>query len=147
MKQYTSKQLNEFSSLFSLVPSIAILDFNNDKNITTFLNNLIEPFEGSVSTVEFKSLTQIQKDIKRSSYDYGVIVNNLSMSSDIKLRFKIISLGLRDSGYIIILENKQNSLDDIYNMLEEFDFGAISTIDIFDNYNLIMGKKLHMWGM
>jgi hypothetical protein len=60
---------------------------------------------------------------------------------------QILNKALRDAGHIIILEEKNKDISPIYNLLEEFDYGAISSIDIFAKYNLIMGKKLHMWGM
>jgi hypothetical protein len=31
-------------------------------------------------------------------------------------------------------------------LLEEFEFRAINDIEIFDDYNLVMAKKMHMWG-
>ncbi len=56
---------------------------------------------------------------------------------------KMITLSIRDSGYIIVLEEKSKSLDMMYELLEECDFGAISSIDIFENYNLIMDKNMN----
>ncbi len=143
-----NKELEEFSSLFDLTPSIAILDLNNSNTeVTTRLNNLVEPIDGKITTIIPTVLNEFRAKIKRSNYDYGVISNTILDFDDKKILMKIITMAIRDSGYIIILEEKAKSLDIIYELLEEFDYGAVSTIDIFDKYNLIMAKKLHMWGM
>ncbi len=144
----TSKEIEDFSSLFDLTPSIGILDLNNgSSDITTALDNFINPFEGTLTTLRTTILNELRVQLKKSNYDYGIICNSILDSSDARILMKMITLSIRDSGYIIILENKSKSLDIIYELLEECDFGAISSIDIFENYNLIMGKKLHMWGM
>ncbi len=142
------KEIEEFSCLFDLTPNINILDLNSDAaNITKALNDFVNPFDGTITTVRTSILNKLRSKIKRSNYDYGVICNIIASSSDKKSLMNIISMAIRDSGHIIILEKKDKELTDIYNLLEEFDYGALSTIDIFDKYNLIMGKKLHMWGM
>ena len=52
-----------------------------------------------------------------------------------------------ETSYIIILEPK--GLMDISNvkeMLYEHEFRAANEIDIIQGYDLIMAKKMHMWG-
>ena len=143
-----SKEIEEFSSLFRLTPSSSILDLNSDfSTISNTLNNLVLSYNGSVTTVQPASIKELRVKIKRSNYDYGVICNTILDYEDQNHLMKIITLGIRDSGYIIILEDKEKPLDVIYELLEEFDFGAVNSIDIFEKYNLIIGKKLHMWGM
>ena len=54
---------------------------------------------------------------------------------------------LANAAYIIILE--PNGLMDISNvkeMLYEHEFRAANEIDIIQGYDLIMAKKMHMWG-
>lgn len=143
-----NKELNDFSSLFDLTPSISILDLNNDNTgVTTQLNHIVLPFEGQTITIKPTNINKFRTKIKRSNYDYGVISNTILDFEDKNTLMKIITMAIRDAGYIIIIEEKTKCTNIIYELLEEFDYGAISTIDIFNNYNLIMGKKLHMWGM
>jgi hypothetical protein len=144
-----SKELKEFKSLFDLTPSISILNYTQKSSyITKFLEKLIEPYEGDITVIEgFIPIKKVRMLARVSSCDYAIICNSILEHKE-KINFmKTIDKILRDSGYLIILEKKDKKLDDIYNLLEEFDYGAISSIDIFDNYNLIMAKKLHMWGM
>ena len=143
-----SKSLDEFSCLFTLAPNIEILNLNNGCDfINQALNTILEPINGNLTTLQTSNIKELKTKVKRSNYDYGVVSNTLLDSVDSNSLMKIISTGIRDSGYIIILEEKNKSTDHIFTLLEEFDYGAISTIDIFQDYNLIMGKKLHMWGM
>ncbi|MEA3498191.1 MAG: hypothetical protein U9R16_03940 [Campylobacterota bacterium] len=143
-----SKELEQFSQLFGMTPSISILDINNScEDITKTLNRLVEPEDGKVTTLYTTNLNELRVKVKRSNYDYAVLSASFLNQEEKNLFMKIVSLGLRDSGYIIFLEEKDKQIDEIYTLLEEYDFGAISSIDIFENYQLIMGKKLHMWGM
>ena len=142
------KALDEFASIFSLTPSISILDLNiNNNDITNKLNNLVEPVEGNITTVNTNIVKDCFRSIKRSNYDYGVVSNAFINSDDTQNLFKLVANGIRDSGHILIIEEKSKDLNEIYELLEKYDFGAISQIDIFENSNLIIGKKLHMWGM
>jgi len=143
-----SKAIEEFTSLFDFTPNISVLDLNNgSKDITNILNSLAIPFDGIVTTIETNILNELKTKIKRSSYDYGIITKMIMDSTDKETLMEIITKGIRDYGYIIILEEKSKNLDEVYHLLEECDYGAISTIDIFEDYSLIMAKKLHMWGM
>ncbi|MEA3554924.1 MAG: hypothetical protein U9R39_11090 [Campylobacterota bacterium] len=143
-----TKSLEDFKSLFSFTPSISILSLNNDTNkINESLNQFVSPYNGNVTSLDTEVLKILRAKVKRSSYDYAVVHDAILKSEDKNILMKIISSGIRDSGYIIFLEEKDKSFDEIYNLLEEFDYGAVSSIDIFENYNLIIGKKLHMWGM
>ena len=142
------KELEEFLCLFDVTPNVSVLDLNIAcDDITKTLNSLVSPFDGTVTTLNTDILEELKVKIKRSNYDYGVITNSILSSIDKETLMQIITKGIRDSGYIIILENKNKNLDEIYHLLEEYDYGAISSIDIFEDYNLIMGKKVHMWGM
>ena len=146
--QELSKEIKDFSSLFDLTPSIAILDYNLEfDKITKSLNNFVIPYDGEVTTIQTTNSNELRVKLKKSNYDYGVISNILLDQQDKQNFMKFITLSIRDSGYIIILEDKNKDVSVIYELLEEFDYGAISSIDIFDGYHLIMGKKLHMWGM
>ena len=143
-----SQEIKDFSSLFQITPNISILDLNNScSNITQYLSDFVSPFNGEITTINSTIDTNFKSKIKRSNYDYGVICNTILNSNDQNTLMKIITMAIRDSGYIVILEKKDKNIDIIYQLLEEFDYGAVSSIDIFEKYSLIMGKKLHMWGM
>lgn len=54
---------------------------------------------------------------------------------------------LANAGYIIIME-KKGSLDikNVLELLEDFEYRVANEIDIVEGYDLVMAKKMHMWG-
>jgi len=143
-----NKEQEEFSSLFQLTPSISILGLNIDnQDINTTLTQLLQPYDGILTTIKSNNLKEIRAKAKRSSCDYAILSNSILNCDNKDILMKIVASAIRDSGYIIILEDRSEDVNFIYELLEEFDFGAISQVDIFKNYYLIIGKKLHMWGM
>ena len=60
---------------------------------------------------------------------------------------KLSYLTLANTANVIILEKKGIlDLEAIKTLLEEMEFRAANEIDIIDGYDLIMAKKMHMWG-
>jgi len=54
---------------------------------------------------------------------------------------------LANTAHIIIMEKK--GVLDTYatqELLERFEFRAPNTLDILEGYDIVMGKKMHMWG-
>lgn len=143
-----NKEIKDFYQLFDLAPNLAILDLNNNhQNMTRALNDLVIEHDGGVTTVEYENLNKQRAKVRKAAYEYGVISDCVLECDDKRSLMKLISHGVRDSGHIIVLEKKGKNLEELYMLFEEFDIGAVSMIDIFEEYDLIMGKKLHMWGM
>jgi len=143
-----TKELEEFSSLFDLTPNIPILNINTtNKEISNTLETLVKPFNGNITNIQSTNERELKAKIKRAAYDYGIIYNSILNADNKETLMELINIGIRDSGYIIVIEDKEKDYNKIYPLLEEFDYGAIGSIDIFKNYNLIMAKKVHMWGM
>ncbi len=144
-----SKELEQFGSLFNMTPSVSILHYIEEANdITKELESLVGSIDGKVKTIENNPpLNYLRREAKHSGFDYVVISCTVVQHEDKNSFMNLISKSLRDSGYMIILEDKDQSLDSVYELLEKYDYGAVNSIDIFEKYNLIMAKKLHMWGM
>ena len=64
-----------------------------------------------------------------------------------EMMLKIAYTSLANTADIIIME-KKGLLDVplLKQMLEEFEFRSANEIDIVDGYDLVMAKKMHMWG-
>ena len=139
--------MDDFSSLFALTPSISILDLNNQKTISELLNNIAKPYDGDVTTINSIDLKEMRLKVKRANYEYGIISNTILDHNDQKTLLKIISMAIRDSGYIIIIEDKNKDYSPLYSLLEEYNYGTMSCVDIFEDYNLFIAQKVHMWGM
>lgn len=60
---------------------------------------------------------------------------------------KLSYLTLANTANIIIMEKKGIlDIDEIMKQLEEFEFRASNTIEAVEGYDLIIAKKMHMWG-
>jgi len=64
-----------------------------------------------------------------------------------KLVLKIAYTSLANTADIIIMQ-KRGTMDIEYinSLLEEFEFRASNSIDVLPEYDLVMAKKMHMWG-
>ncbi len=64
-----------------------------------------------------------------------------------KALLKLAYTTLANTANIIIMEKKGvMDIEAIKTMLEEHEFRAPNEIDVIDGYDLVMAKKMHMWG-
>ena len=64
-----------------------------------------------------------------------------------KALLKLAYTTLANTANIIIIEKKGvMDIEATKTMLEEYEFRAPNEIDIIEGYDLIMAKKMHMWG-
>ncbi|PHS59251.1 MAG: hypothetical protein COB17_00895 [Sulfurimonas sp.] len=77
-----------------------------------------------------------------------VIIKDVYMSHENQnMLLKLSYLTLANSAEIIIMEKKGlMDLDAVKQKLEDFEFRTANTIDIVDGYDLVIAKKMHMWG-
>ena len=61
---------------------------------------------------------------------------------------KNIHSHIKSAGHVVLFleKNNQKNLDEWWSFLEEYLFMAISTIDLFENYEILIAKKMHGWG-
>jgi hypothetical protein len=136
-----NKEFSLFTSLFDNTPSLALLYLKGDGFLEKRLTDIIEKNSGTIKTITTDSL----KILNSREYEYAIIESD-SDEIDEELLKKIYH-SLENSAFIIILFPKEsNSTLRISYTLEQLDFRAVNSIDIFENYHLVMGKKLHMWG-
>jgi len=93
-------------------------------------------------------------DIKRPRYAiggrlYDFVYLTAKIQEDLIDEFiqKIYKI-IKSSGLIIILLDKDinQNLQDWYSVLEDNYFVAINTIDISQNFHILVAKKMHGWG-
>ncbi|PHQ65740.1 MAG: hypothetical protein COB99_02370 [Sulfurimonas sp.] len=64
-----------------------------------------------------------------------------------KMILKLAYLTLANTAHVIIMEKKGiMDVEATKELLEEFEFRAPNEIDIVDGYDLVIAKKMHMWG-
>jgi pyruvate formate-lyase activating enzyme-like uncharacterized protein len=77
----------------------------------------------------------------RSEFTSAKIEDEM-MEEFIKNVYRIIKSG----GNIIMIRKKESSYLKLWQILEENFFVAINSIELSDDYNLLIGKKMHGWG-
>lgn len=137
-----------FRSLFEQFPNIAILNINNNcEDIKAQLENIAEKTGGKLINKEFEKIDQRKFRLTAREYEYAVVCDCFEKFKRVDRFIQEIYHSLENSGQIILISKKDSS--DISNMIDTLDrndFRAANQIDIFDGYNLVVAKKMHMWG-
>lgn len=142
------KELNLFKGLFQPFQNISILHISNGID---FLDPVIEEtvasLEGNIELIQFTDEKSARLRASARDYEYIILSNILSFCPNRDKIIKIMYKALENSANIIILEKKSNeNLEELKILLDKTSFVAINNIDLFEDYNLITAKKLHMWG-
>lgn len=80
-------------------------------------------------------------------HDVVVLKDIYALHEDKEALLSLVYRTLANAAHIIILE-KKGVIDtkELMQVLEEFEFRVANEIDIVDGYDLVMAKKMHMWG-
>lgn len=144
----TKKEYEQFVSLFEQTPSLCLLHIQNS---CPFLNKTLEELknknDGILINKELKDINCDRFRLKTREFEFVILSNSFSACTNKKQFLSSCYHSLENSAYIIIIEDKnKNNTQEIIELLDEVEFRVANSIDIFENYNLIMAKKLHMWG-
>ena len=159
------KALAEFRNLFLLLPGYKVLDITSHTDaISQYLNDALEEVNGRLSLVQYPGehgsvrnanaitpqvIENYESPFRALPRDNDVVVirDVIQHHKNIDALLKIAYRTLANAGEIIIMTQKEELISSrIYEALDKAEFRATNTIDIFDNYELIMAKKMHMWG-
>ncbi len=175
MNNLQPDQITQLLSIINLYPAIRIMHFSQDNSIfnqkivalcekneyefqlnctTNHAFTSVSKEFGDNNLVHIKefNLRQPRYAIQAKIYDYLFVSSQIT--DDIKDNFLKKSHGvIKNAGLIIIFvekdEEKKRDYTEVYlwtQLLEENYFVATNTIDIFDNYDVIVSKKMHGWG-
>jgi len=142
------KEYNDFVGLFLDSPALSLLHIQNNCDL---LEQALEDVKNkNDGTLIKKDLADINCDkfrLKSREFEFIVISDLFDTCTNKKRFFSSCYHSLENSAYIIIIEHKsKNNVQEILELLDEVEYRVANAIDIFENYNLIMAKKLHMWG-
>ncbi|MEA3354087.1 MAG: hypothetical protein U9Q33_09760 [Campylobacterota bacterium] len=142
------KELEQFDALFEKHPNIAILNINNCcDDIKNKLQQIVDDIGGSFTNKELEDIDEKRFRLKAREFEYAVVCDTLQNLENQERFMDQIYHCLENSGQVIVISKKENmDISQLMEMLEKYDFRAANSIDIFDKYNLVMGKKMHMWG-
>jgi hypothetical protein len=82
-----------------------------------------------------------------SEFDTVIFKDIFHLHENKNMILKIAYTALANTAHIIIMEKKSlMDIEIIKAMLEDYEFRASNAIDVLEDYDLIMAKKMHMWG-
>jgi hypothetical protein len=142
------KSLELFSSLFDNYPNLSILHVNNNIDfLNSTIKDIVKNSGGKLDFKEFVDEKSLGLSAKARDYEY-IILGDVLDSCENKIQLlKMYYRALENSANIIVLTKKSNnSVDEIKSLLDQTYFQAINDTDIFDDYVIVTGKKMHMWG-
>jgi len=121
-----------------------------EDEITKELKRLLDAVDGKLNLALFNKQNLNFSQAFRASprdHDKVIIQDVLSRHENPKMILKLAYQTLANSANIIILEKKGTTdIASTKALLEELEFRSANEIDILENYDLIMAKKMHMWG-
>jgi hypothetical protein len=170
MKQLEEERIDQLLGIINLYPSIRIMHFSDGSHLLSkkisrlceendyeyqlnctsdifYQKSTVKYVESNLVKVKFINLEQPRYAIQAKMYDYLFVTCNIP--DEEKLSFLKKSYGvIKNAGNIIIFVPR-GDYSQIYlwtQLLEENNFVATNTIDIFSNYDVIISKKMHGWG-
>lgn len=170
MKQLEEEKINQLLGIINLYPAVRIMHFSDGShllskkigqlceendyeyqlNCTTdvcYEKNRTKYAQSDHIKIKKINLAQPRYTMQAKMYDY------LFVSSDIPNEERLVFLkktygAIKNAGIIFIFVPKgdYSQLDLWTRLLEENNFVATNTLDIFSNYDVIISKKMHGWG-
>jgi len=143
--------LEQFKELFNPLPGNHYLQVcTSEDDVTSLLASLIDRVDGkfNIALYNENNLTFNQPFRARPrDHDMVVIKDVFFKHTNKEMLLKLAYLTLANTANIIIIEKKGLlEVEATIRMLEKFEFRAPNKIDIIDGYDLVIGKKMHMWG-
>ena len=143
--------LTKFLELFNPLPGNHYLHVTKEQNnISDALEKLLLSVQGELN-VEVMSDDDLKnaKPFKALPRDNDMVIfqDIFSKHKNQSAILKIAYRTLANTAEIIILEKKSVlDIDTIKVMLEEHEFRTPNHLDILEGYDIVVAKKMHMWG-
>lgn len=143
--------LEKFRSLFNPLPGNHYLQVSTCRDeISDVLQELMDKVDGELNLVLYNDenlkLNQPFRAVPRE-HDNVILKDVFSIHENQDMLIKLSYLTLANTANIIIIEKKGLlDVEDIKSRLENLEFRSPNNIDMIDGYDLIIAKKMHMWG-
>jgi len=148
VSKISQKEYNDFKSLFLNVPALALLHISNNCHLVDeCLEYVRAKNEGTIVSKDLQNIDCNRFRLKSREYEF-IILSDVFSECDNKEKFlKSCYHSLENGAFIIIIEQKnKNKEQEILELLDSVEFRVANPISIFEDYTLVMAKKLHMWG-
>ncbi|MFT7861063.1 MAG: hypothetical protein ABXS93_09065 [Sulfurimonas sp.] len=142
--------LQQFTKLFNPLPGNRYLQVTTEPDATTdMLQKLMDEVEGELRLVHYED-DALSKPFRALPREYDMVIFKDILSKHLRFEqlLKIAYTTLANAAHIIIMEKKgEMDIEKTIDLLDRFEFRSPNYIDnIVEGYDLVMAKKLHMWG-
>jgi len=143
--------LEQFLQLFNPLPGDHYLQISQLRDeISEALENILNKVDGTLDITLYNNenlnFSQPFRALARSN-DIVIFKDTFISHENQKMILKIAYTSLANTADIIIMEKKGvMDIEKIKELLEEFEFRAANDIDVVEGYDLVIAKKMHMWG-
>jgi len=158
--------LTQFLELFNPYPGNSYLEISNGvSDITIALQELLSKVDGNLDLViysddtsdlkakfpnsKIQQIADLSKPFRAMprSVDIVILKDIFHLHTNQDIVIKTAYTALANTANIIIMQEKGTmDIEAIYELLEKFEFRASNSIDVLPEYDLVMAKKMHMWG-
>jgi len=143
--------LKQFLELFNPLPGNHYLQVTTyEDEITSALSSLMDSVDGELNIVLYNEENlDFSKPFRARPRDHDIVIfqDIFYAHENQKMLLKLAYTTLANTANIIIMEKKGvMDIEVLKTTLEEFEFRAPNEIDIVDGYDLVIAKKMHMWG-
>lgn len=170
MKQLEEEKIDQLLGIINLYPSIRIMQFSDGSHLLSkkisriceendyeyqlnctsdifYQKSMLKYVDNDHVKVKLINLEQPRYAIQAKMYDYLFVSSDIPDEAKLSFLKKTYSV-IKNAGNIIIFVPK-GDYPQIHlwsQLLEENNFVATNTLDIFSNYDVIISKKMHGWG-
>ena len=143
--------LKQFLELFNPLPGNHYLQVTTiEDEITTALSSLMDNVDGELKVVLYNEENlDFSQPFRARPRDHDIVLlkDIFYAHKNQEMILNIVYKTLAHTANIIIMEKKGvMDIEALKTTLEEFEFRSPNEIDIVDGYDLVVAKKMHMWG-
>jgi len=115
-------------------------------NLALYNNSENPQLGGNVRIQNLENFDEIPRTLPRDN-DIVIFHNLFSQHHQKERILKNAYTTLANAGQIVIIEKKGvMGVEEIKEYLEKHEFRASNEIDLLEGYDLVIAKKMHMWG-
>ena len=143
--------MKQFLELFKPLPGNHYLQVTRKRDtISEALETILDSVGGKLDIVLYNDenldFTKPFRALPRDN-DIVILQNVFQAHKDKAMILKISYTTLANSADIIIIEKKGSmDIEAVKEMLDKHEFRSANYIDVLEDYDLVMAKKMHMWG-
>ena len=159
-------ELKQFLELFNPLPGNHYIQVTSKIDATTYaLNEIIKAVDGEfrlalyteeeqnipgeLHDVTIQQISKFNTPFRALPRDNDIVIfkDIFLQHSNPELLLRIAYTTLANTADVVIMEKKGvMDVEATKELLEKFEFRAPNAIDVLDTHDLVMAKKMHMWG-